>query len=119
MATRAVSISGAVRGRLTGVAPADPDADFFENYTCGSQRNYQFYCNKDLEAQMAKESAEPNKKKRLEMVHQIDRELQEVGAKPILGHIIDYMMYWPYVKGLVVHNGIYNYGRMQDVWLDR
>jgi len=29
------------------------------------------------------------------------------------------MMYWPYVKGLVPHNNIFNYGRMQDVWMDK
>jgi len=26
---------------------------------------------------------------------------------------------WPYVKNLVPHNALYNYGRMQDVWLDK
>jgi peptide/nickel transport system substrate-binding protein len=104
---------------LTGVGPADPDSDFFENYTCGSQRNYTFYCSKEAEALMVKESQEPNKKKRMELVHELDRLLQNDGAKPILGHIVDYMMYWPYVKGLVPHNNIFNYGRMQDVWLDK
>jgi peptide/nickel transport system substrate-binding protein len=104
---------------LTGVAPADPDSDFFENYTCGSQRNYTFYCNKEVEALFTQESEELNKKKRMELVHRIDTRLQFEVARPILGHIIDYMMYWPYVKGLVPHNGIYNYGRMQDVWLDK
>ena len=104
---------------LTGVGPADPDADFFENYTCGSQRNYTFYCNKEVEDLMIKQSQEPNVKKRLDLVHEVDRRLQNEGARPILGHIIDYYMYWPYVKGLVPHNNVYNYGRMQDVWLDK
>jgi len=104
---------------LTGVAPDDPDADFFENYTCSSQRDYTFYCNPEVEALILKQSQEGNTKQRLDLVHEIDRRLQYEGAKPILGHIMDYMMYWPYVKGLVPHNNIYNYGRMQDVWLDK
>ncbi len=104
---------------LTGVGPADPDADFFENYTCSSQRNYTFYCNKEAEEMMVKQASEPDQKKRMAMVHELDRRLQTEAARPILGHIVDYMMYWPYVKGLVPHNNIFNYGRMQDVWLDK
>ena len=30
---------------LTGVGVDDPDAQFYENYACGSQRNYTGYCN--------------------------------------------------------------------------
>jgi hypothetical protein len=26
---------------------------------------------------------------------------------------------WPYVKGLVPHDNIYNFGRMADVWRDK
>lgn len=26
---------------------------------------------------------------------------------------------WPYVKNLVPHAPVYDFGRMQDVWLDR
>jgi hypothetical protein len=68
---------------------------------------------------MIQESQEANPKKRLTLVRAIDSRLQTEGAKPILGHIMDYMMYWPYVKGITPHNNIYNYGRMQDVWLDK
>ena len=104
---------------LTGVGSADPDADFFENYACGSQRNYTFYCNQDVEALMARQSAETDPKKRMGLVHEVDRLLQNDGAKPILGHIVDYYLFWPHVKGLVPHNSVYSYGRMQDVWLDK
>lgn len=31
----------------------------------------------------------------------------------------EYFAQWPYVKNLVPHNALYNYGRMQDVWLDK
>ena len=33
---------------LTGNGVDDPDQAFYENYACGSQRNYTGYCNKDL-----------------------------------------------------------------------
>jgi peptide/nickel transport system substrate-binding protein len=104
---------------LTGIGVEDPDANLFENYACGSSRNYTDYCSKEVEALIAQQSQETNKKKRLELVRSIDRRLQQEGARPILGHILDYFPYWPYVKGLTAHNNIYNYGRLQDVWLDK
>jgi hypothetical protein len=36
-----------------------------------------------------------------------------------MGWGLDFFARWPYVKGLVPHNNIYNYGRLQEVWLDR
>jgi hypothetical protein len=39
-------------------------------------------------------------------------------AKPILGWRFGYFVQWPYVKNLVPHHVIYNYARMQEVWLD-
>ena len=40
-------------------------------------------------------------------------------ARPMLGWRKEYFAHWPHVKNLVPHNALYNYGRMQDVWLDR
>jgi len=37
----------------------------------------------------------------------------------MLAHRIDTFMQWPYGKNLVAKNSIFNYSRMQDVWLDR
>src|SRR4029078_13300104 len=31
----------------TGIGPDDPDANFFENYGCGSPRNYSHYCSEE------------------------------------------------------------------------
>ena len=33
---------------LTGSAVDDPDQQFYENYACGSERNYTGYCNREL-----------------------------------------------------------------------
>jgi peptide/nickel transport system substrate-binding protein len=104
---------------LTGIGSSDPDANLFENFACGSQRNYTDYCTKEMQALIEKQSEEPNPARRLELVHEIDRKLQVDAARPILGHLVDFYAEWPYVKGLVPHHNVYNYGRMQDVWLDK
>lgn len=97
----------------------DPDAWFFENFACGSQRNYTDYCSKEAQDLMEKTSVEADPQKRLALSKEVDRKLQLDVARSMLGHAIDHVMYWPYVKGYVPHNNIYNYGRMQDVWLDK
>ena len=38
---------------------------------------------------------------------------------PILGWRFGYFVQWPQVRNLVPHHVIYNYARMQEVWLDR
>ena len=103
----------------TGVAPDDPDGNLIENYTCGSQRNYTDFCSKEIEALIAQQSQELNPAKRLKMVHEIDRRLQIEVARPILDHKLDAFVHWPQVKNLIAHGSIYNWGRMQDVWLER
>jgi peptide/nickel transport system substrate-binding protein len=104
---------------LTGIGSWDPDANYFENYACGSPRNYTDYCSKEVQAWIDEESQETSTAKRLAIVKRIDRQLQIDAARPMLGHLIDFFAYWPYVKGLVPHNSVYNYGRMQNVWLDK
>ena len=47
------------------------------------------------------------------------RKLEADVARPMLGWRKEYFTRWPYVKNLVPHNALYNYGRMQDVWLDK
>jgi peptide/nickel transport system substrate-binding protein len=104
---------------VTGVGSEDPDANYYENYTCASSRNYSFYCDKQVDALIDQQSAERNAKKRLALVREIDRKVQTDAARLMMGHGIDFMMYAPEVKGFIPHHSIYNYGRMQDVWLDK
>ncbi|GIX48528.1 MAG: peptide ABC transporter substrate-binding protein [Candidatus Tectimicrobiota bacterium] len=102
---------------LTGIGPDDPDANFFENYKCGSPRNYPGYCNPEVDAFILEQSQLSDVSKRRQLVHAIDKRLQEESARPIMGWRIDYFTMWPQVKNLVPHQSIYNYGRMQEVWL--
>ena len=64
-------------------------------------------------------SLETNAKKRMQEVHAIDIKLQMDPARPILAPRLDCFATWPYVKTLVAHNSIYNYWRLQEVWLDK
>ena len=105
---------------LTGVGVDDADAQLFENYRCGSQRNFSGYCSEDIDRLMVEQSQTVDPKKRLALVNEIDRKLQADGARPILGWGKQYYVWWPHVKGWAVHdNSIYNVGRRQDVWLDK
>ncbi|MEI4896660.1 hypothetical protein Q8G71_35815, partial [Klebsiella pneumoniae] len=66
---------------LTGNGIDDPDQAFYENYACGSERNYTHYCNKELEALFDKQSVETDVEKRKKMVWDIDKKLQEDVAR--------------------------------------
>ncbi len=104
---------------LTGIGPDDPDANFYENFACGSPRNYTDYCDEQVMKMIEQQSQELDPKKRLQMVWDIQKKLEEDGARPMMGWRIDYFAHWPHVKNLVPHQSIYNYGRMQEVWLDK
>ena len=103
----------------TGIGPDDPDANFYENFKCGSARNYSDYCNKEIDSLIEKQSQTTDQKKRLQLVNEIDKRLQLDGARLMLGWSKEYVVMWPYVKNVVPHQSIYNYGRMQEVWLDK
>ena len=105
---------------LTGTGIDDPDAQLFENYRCGSQRNFSGYCSEEIDKLMVQQSQTLDAKKRLALVQEIDRKLQADGARPILGWAKQYYVHWPHVKGWAIHeNSIYNVSRRQDVWLDK
>jgi len=108
-----------IGANLTGIGPDDPDANFFENYACGSPRNYSHYCSEEVMKLVEQQSQELDAKKRLALVHAVQKKLEDDAARPMLDWRIDYFVVWPPVKNLVPHQSIYNFGRMQEVWLDR
>jgi peptide/nickel transport system substrate-binding protein len=104
----------------TGSGVDDPDQQFFENYGCGSERNYTGYCNPELEKLFVEQSETADREKRRHLVWEIDKKLQEDGARPIIYHTRAATCMQPQVKGLTVMvNSQYNGWRMEDVWLDR
>jgi peptide/nickel transport system substrate-binding protein len=110
----------AVGLNLTGNGIDDPDQSFYENYGCGSQRNYTHYCNKDLQKLFDQQSAETDLAKRKKLVWEIDKKIQEDVARPILFHAREGMCWKPYVKNMtVMSNSSYNGYRYEDLWIDR
>ena len=66
------------------------------------------------------QSQELDQEKRLKMVWEIDRKLQEDIARPIIAHPKAAAYWQPYVKGVTIHvNSNYNGWRFEDIWLDR
>src|SRR5438477_10345262 len=86
MATRGDYQIGA---NLTGIGPDDPDANFFENYSCGSPRNYSHYCSEQVGKMIDQQSQELDPKKRVELVYAIQKKLEADAARPILDWKID------------------------------
>ena len=104
----------------TGNAVDDPDQVLYENYACGSERNYTNYCNKDLQKLFDQQSMETNVEKRRKLVWEIDRKLQEDVARPIIFHARTGSCWQPYVKGITIMvNSSYNGYRYEDVWMDK
>ncbi len=108
-----------IGANLTAGGFDDPDAYLFENYKCGSPRNYTDYCSEEMERLIDQQSQELDRAKRLKLVADIQRKLEADVARPMLGWRKEYFARWPHVKNLVPHNALYNYGRMQEVWLDK
>jgi peptide/nickel transport system substrate-binding protein len=108
-----------IGANLTAGGFDDPDAYLFENYRCGSPRNYTDYCSEQMDRLIDQQSQELDRAKRYRLVADIQRKLEADVARPMLGWRKEYFARWPYVKNLVPHNALYNYGRMQEVWLDR
>ena len=105
---------------LTGNGIDDPDQAFFENYACGSDSNYDGYCNPAIDALFVRQSMEADQEKRKQMVWDIERRLAEDVARPVLYHNRSGTCWQPYVHGYTpMVNSIYNGNRMEDVWMDR
>ena len=115
MATRGDYQIGA---NLTGLGPDDPDANFYENFACGSPRNYSGYCNEQVMKMIETQSQEIDHKKRLALVWAIQKKIEEDAARPVLDWRMDHFAMWPHVKNMIPHQSIYNFGRMQEVWRD-
>ncbi|MGE0421266.1 MAG: ABC transporter substrate-binding protein [Reyranellaceae bacterium] len=105
---------------LTGGGVDDPDVQFYENYSCGSERNYTGYCNKDVDALIDKQSREPDIEKRKRIVWELERKLADEVARPIISWGVGNTCMYPYLKGLTLQvNAIYNGWRMDEIWLDK
>jgi peptide/nickel transport system substrate-binding protein len=108
-----------IGANLTASGIDDPDGYLFENYKCGASRNYTDYCNEAMDRLIDQQSGELDRARRLKLVWDIQRKLEADVARPMLGWRNEYFTHWPHVKNLLPHNSLYNYARMQEVWLDK
>ncbi len=110
----------AVGMNVQGTGIDDPDVQFFENYKCGSERNYTGYCNPELEKLYLQQSRMTDLDARRKLVWDIDKKLQEDGARPVIYQSQGATCWWPHVKGLkLAVNSLYNHWRFDNVWLER
>lgn len=104
----------------TGNAVDDPDQAFYENFSCNSERNYNHYCNPEIERLFELQSAESDVEKRRRLVWDIDAKLLADAARPPIIWNRAATCWQPYVKGYVPQvNSSYNGFRFENVWLDR
>lgn len=105
---------------LTGIGVDDPDVVFFENYACGSQRNYTGYCNQEMMELFKKQSSMTDQEARKKLVWEIDSRLQADGARPMIDHRVGATCVQPRVQGFVnMVNSSYNGWRFEDLWLKK
>ncbi|HZP99890.1 MAG TPA: ABC transporter substrate-binding protein [Reyranella sp.] len=96
----------------------DPDQNYPENYACGS-RTYMDYCNKDVDAMIAQQSAERDPEKRRKIAWEIDKKLTNEAVRPMLYYMHGATCWQPGVKGVTLQvNSIYNNWRLEDVWME-
>src|SRR5258705_961771 len=93
MATRGDYQIGA---NLTGVGPDDPDANYYENYACGSPRNYSQYCSEEVMKMFDAQSQELDPKKRLALNLAIHRKLEDDAARPVPDWKLDFFTLSPH-----------------------
>ena len=97
----------------------DPDAQLYESYVCGAERNYGGYCNPQLDELIDRQSMEPDQAKRRHLVWEIERRLAEDNVRPVIFYARQATCRQPRVKGLTLMvNSIYNGSRFEDLWLD-
>src|SRR5207248_3795970 len=69
---------------VTETGVDDPDQQFYENYVCGAERNYTGYCSPEVDTLVDRQSSEPNREKRQQLVWEIEKRLAEDGARPVI-----------------------------------
>src|SRR6266851_5335563 len=98
----------------------DPDQQFYENFSCGAERNYTGYCSAEVDQLIDRQSSEPDTAKRKQIVWEIERKLAEDAARPAIFYPMSAACWQPYFKGhTMMVNGNYNGWRLEDAWLDK
>jgi peptide/nickel transport system substrate-binding protein len=98
----------------------DPDQKFYENYTCGADRNLTGYCDPETDRLIDQQSMAANPDERRKLAWEVERRLAEDASRPVLLYSRFASCMQPRLKGLVtMTNSRFNGWRMEDVWLDQ
>ena len=73
---------------------------FYENYACGSDRNYTGFCDKQVDSLIDRQSSEADPEKRRELVWEIERTLARDASRPIIFYTRAATCWHPRVRGL-------------------
>jgi peptide/nickel transport system substrate-binding protein len=106
---------------LTGAGSGpDPDQNLHLLYGCGAELNYNGYCSPEVDKLIDRQSSEADHEKRKQLVWEIERNLAEDGARPIIFYDRRATCWNPQVKGLTLMvNSLFNGWRMEDLSLDK
>ena len=98
----------------------DPDPTIQLFYGCGSNLNWDGYCNPEMDKLIEQQSREGDAGRRKQLLWAIERKLAEDNVRPIIFYNPGGTCERPYVKGLTIGvNYIFGSWRMEDVWLDK
>ena len=98
----------------------DPDPVFELFYGCGSNLNWDGYCNPEIGKLIEQQSSEANQERRKQLAWTIERKLAEDVARPIIYYNRAGTCWQPHVKGMTIMvNSIFNGNRREDIWLDK
>ena len=96
----------------------DPIVELF--YGCGSNINWDGYCNPEMDKLIEQQSREGDPDRRKQLLWAIERRLALDNVRPIIFYNPGGTCLEPQVKGLTIMvNSIFNGWRMEDVWLDK
>jgi len=96
----------------------DPDPVVQLFYGCGSNVNWDGYCNPEMDKLIEQQSREADPGRRKRLLWTIERKLAEDNVRPIIFYSRGGTCEQPWVKGLTIMvNSIFNGWRMEDVWL--
>jgi peptide/nickel transport system substrate-binding protein len=94
------------------------DQQFYENFSCGAERNYTGYCSAEVDQLIDRQSSEADTGKRN---RSYGRSAQAGRGRGPSGALLSNVgaCWQPYSKGhTMMVNGNYNGWRLEDAWLD-
>ena len=98
----------------------DPDPIVQLFYGCGSNINWDGYCNPEMDKLIEQQSREGDPGRRKQVLWTIERKLVEDNVRPIIFYNPGGTCEQPYLKGLTIMvNYIFGAWRMEEVWLDK